>query len=52
MKCFFWQANFGSEPAWMEPLTGYTFVGHIPLEDRVLGSQGPEKREDAEVSGF
>lgn len=36
----------------MEPLTGYTFTGEVPLEDRVLGSQGPEKRDDAEVSGF
>ncbi|XP_050722479.1 heterogeneous nuclear ribonucleoprotein U-like protein 1 isoform X2 [Eriocheir sinensis] len=43
------KANFGSEPTWMEPLTGYTFTGEIPLEDRVLGSQGPEKRDDAEV---
>ena len=36
----------------MEPLSGYTFTGKIPLEDRVLGTQAPEKREDAEVSGF
>ena len=36
----------------MEPLNGYTFTGKVPLEDRVLGAQGPEKREEAEVSGF
>ncbi|MPC86690.1 hypothetical protein E2C01_081526 [Portunus trituberculatus] len=44
--------NFGAEPAWMEPLSGYTFTGKVPLEDRVLGTQAPEKREDAEVSPF
>lgn len=43
------RVNFGTEPAWMEPLSGYTFTGKIPLEDRVLGTQAPEKREDAEV---
>lgn len=43
------RVNFGSEAPWMEPLNGYTFTGKIPLEDRVLGTQGPEKREDAEV---
>lgn len=48
----FLQVNFGAEPAWMEPLSGYTFTGKIPLEDRVLGTQAPEKREDAEVSWF
>lgn len=43
------QVNFGTEDPWCEPLTGYTFVGKVPLEDRVLGTQGPEKREEAEV---
>ncbi|KAG0716808.1 Heterogeneous nuclear ribonucleoprotein U-like protein 1 [Chionoecetes opilio] len=46
------KSNFGTEAAWMEPLNGYTFTGKIPLEDRVLGSQGPEKREDAEITGI
>ncbi|XP_045583162.2 heterogeneous nuclear ribonucleoprotein U-like protein 1 isoform X2 [Procambarus clarkii] len=43
------RVNFGTEDPWCEPLTGYTFAGHVPLEERVLGSQNPEKREDAEV---
>lgn len=43
------KVNFGTEGPWFEPLTGYTFAGHVPLEERVLGSQNPEKREDAEV---
>ena len=45
------QVNFGSEDAWGEQLTEYTFAAKVPLADRVQGSQGPATRADCEVRG-
>ncbi|XP_076036256.1 uncharacterized protein LOC143022126 isoform X1 [Oratosquilla oratoria] len=42
------QVNFGQEDPWFEPLTGYIAIQKVPLEERVLATQGPEKREDCE----
>ena len=39
----------GSEEPWFEPLEGYTAIGKISTDDLVIGLQGPEKKEDAEV---
>lgn len=47
-NCSF-KVNFGAEDPWYTPLTRYTYVGHISLQDRVLGGQGPATREEAEV---
>ncbi|XP_066970819.1 heterogeneous nuclear ribonucleoprotein U-like protein 1 isoform X2 [Macrobrachium rosenbergii] len=47
-NCTF-KVNFGSEYPWFQPMARYTFVGQIPLEERVLGAQGPETRQDSEV---
>ncbi|XP_068210926.1 heterogeneous nuclear ribonucleoprotein U-like protein 1 isoform X1 [Palaemon carinicauda] len=47
-NCTF-KVNFGSEYPWFEPMVRYTFVGQIPLEERVLGTQGPQTRQDSEV---
>ena len=42
--------NFGESPSKFKPLTGYTFAGNIPVEDRTLITQGPESVSDCEVS--
>merc|ERR1719370_221686 len=47
-NCAF-KVNFGSEAPWCEPLVGYTFCGDIPIDERVLGTQGPERRGDGEI---
>ncbi|XP_064089121.1 heterogeneous nuclear ribonucleoprotein U-like protein 1 [Macrobrachium nipponense] len=47
-NCTF-KVNFGSEYPWFQPMARYTFVDQIPLEERVLGSQGPQTRQDSEV---
>ncbi|XP_066970858.1 uncharacterized protein [Macrobrachium rosenbergii] len=46
-NCAF-KVNFGSEYPWFQPMARYTFVGQIPLEERVLGSQEPQTRQDSE----
>ncbi|XP_066970853.1 uncharacterized protein [Macrobrachium rosenbergii] len=47
-NCAF-KVNFGSEYPWFQPMARYTFVGQIPLEERVLGSQEPQTRQDSEI---
>ncbi|XP_066970072.1 heterogeneous nuclear ribonucleoprotein U-like protein 1 [Macrobrachium rosenbergii] len=37
-NCSF-KVNFGSDCPWSQPMARYRFVGHIPLKERVLGSQ-------------
>ncbi|XP_066970861.1 heterogeneous nuclear ribonucleoprotein U-like isoform X7 [Macrobrachium rosenbergii] len=50
-NCAF-KVNFGSEYPWFQPMARYTFVGQIPLEERVLGSQEPQTRQDSEISNM
>jgi len=47
-NCSF-KVNFGTEAPWAESQTGYTFAGDVPIEERVLGTPGPEKRSDGEI---
>ncbi|XP_066970862.1 tigger transposable element-derived protein 1-like isoform X1 [Macrobrachium rosenbergii] len=49
-KNYTFKVNFGSEYPWFQPMARYRFVGQIPLEERVLGSQGPKTRQDSESS--
>ncbi|XP_076035906.1 uncharacterized protein LOC143021925 isoform X3 [Oratosquilla oratoria] len=44
------QVNFGQEDPWFKPVTGYTALQKVPLEERVLATQGPEKRKDCETT--
>ncbi|XP_064092997.1 tigger transposable element-derived protein 1-like isoform X2 [Macrobrachium nipponense] len=46
-NCTF-KVNFGSEYPCFQPMARYRFVGQIPLVERVLGSQGPQTRQDSE----
>ncbi|XP_043479532.1 heterogeneous nuclear ribonucleoprotein U-like protein 1 isoform X2 [Leptopilina heterotoma] len=42
--------NFGQEDPWSSTiLDDYVFVGKVDVNDRVLGPQRPEKREDCEM---
>jgi heterogeneous nuclear ribonucleoprotein U-like protein 1 len=43
------KCNFGNEDSWFLPSDGYTFVAHVPLNQRVSGAKRPGKREDCEV---
>jgi heterogeneous nuclear ribonucleoprotein U-like protein 1 len=43
------KCNFGNEDPWFPPPDGYTYVAHVPLDERVSGAKRPEKREDCEV---
>ncbi|KAK6623609.1 hypothetical protein RUM43_009461 [Polyplax serrata] len=47
-NCSF-EVNFGNREPWAQILPGFTNVGEIPLEDRIMGPKRPEKREDCEV---
>ncbi|XP_076035920.1 uncharacterized protein LOC143021926 isoform X2 [Oratosquilla oratoria] len=43
------QVNFGQKYPWFEPLTGYTALQNVPLEERILAMQGSEKCADGNV---
>lgn len=43
------KCNFGVENPWFPPPEDYTFVAHVPFDQRVSGAKRPEKREDCEV---
>jgi len=43
------KCNFGVETPWFPPPEDYTFVAHVPLDQRVSGAKRPEKREDCEM---
>ncbi|CAL4107107.1 unnamed protein product [Meganyctiphanes norvegica] len=47
-NCSF-KVNFGNDAPWSESLVGYTFAGDVPIDERVLGTPGPEKRSDGEI---
>lgn len=44
-----YKCNFDVENPWFPPPEDYTFVAHVPLDQRVSGAKRPEKREDCEV---
>ncbi|XP_064092987.1 tigger transposable element-derived protein 1-like isoform X3 [Macrobrachium nipponense] len=50
-NCTF-KVNFGSEHPSFRLKSRYRFVGQIPLEERVLGSQGPQTRQNSEVQPY
>nr|XP_053627819.1 piggyBac transposable element-derived protein 4-like isoform X2 [Cherax quadricarinatus] len=42
--------QFKTRNLWCEPFTGFNSAGHVPMDERVLYSQDPEKTKDAEMT--
>ncbi|XP_050048509.1 heterogeneous nuclear ribonucleoprotein U-like protein 1 isoform X2 [Dermacentor andersoni] len=49
-NCAF-QCNFGqlAEPWFKPPDTSYTFIGCVPLDERIRGTVGPQKKSECEM---
>lgn len=49
ISCSF-EVNFGQTDPWYSPPPSFTYVGHVPLSQRVRGILPPAKKADSEVS--
>jgi hypothetical protein len=46
------EVNFGQREPYFPPPTGFTFIDHLPLEEKIRGMISPARKADCEVSAL